>query len=289
MMIDSHIHTHYSHGSSEVFEVIEYAIEQGMTNIGFSEHYHYKFFKDLGLPTIQGCPVDGISPERFKLYHKSVERAKKYYKNKINIRLGVEVDYLEDKKEALKKSLNEQPFLNDYKEKNPKRHYDFDFIMGATHFIGSPLKYFSDYEHKGNNWMIDAYFTAIKDCIKSKLFDIIAHPDLIKFFVDKKEKDYLHYLEEIVDLLDKHKMAVDVNTDYMKSSKTGLVDKERIMPSPKMLKMCHEKNIPLVLGSDAHRSEKIANNFQEAKKLLKNLGINTLYYFEKRILVDYKI
>jgi len=52
MMIDSHIHTHYSHGSSEVFEIVEYAIRQGITNIGFSEHYHYNFFKELGLPTI---------------------------------------------------------------------------------------------------------------------------------------------------------------------------------------------------------------------------------------------
>lgn len=155
--------------------------------------------------------------------------------------MGVEVDYLEVKKETLKKSLNGQPFLNDYKEENPKRHYDFDFIMGATHFIGMPLKYFSDYKDKGNSWIIDTYFTAIKNCIKSELFDIVAHPDLIKFFISKKEKDYFSYLEEVVGLLDKHKVAVDVNTDYMKNSKTGLVDKERIMPSPKILKMCHEK------------------------------------------------
>jgi len=50
-----------------------------------------------------------------------------------------------------------------------------------------------------------------------------------------------------------------------------------------------KKNIPLVLGSDAHQSGKITSNFQEARKFLKNMGINILYYFDKRKLVDYKI
>lgn len=87
----------------------------------------------------------------------------------------------------------------------------------------------------------------------------------------------------------KYNIAIDVNTGYMKNLKTGGIDKKRIMPSIAILKMCQENDIPLVLGSDAHQHEKIADNFKQAKEVLRDLNIKSLYYFEKRKLVGYKI
>lgn len=289
MLIDSHIHTHYSHGDSEVYKIVQDAIKKGLDGIGFAEHFHYDFFSDIGLPTVAGREVDGTVFDNFKLYYKTVEKAKEEYKNKIKILLGVEIDFLEFKKDEIKKALEIKPFLNDYKEERPERKFEFDFIMGSAHFIGSPLKYFSDYKEKGDDWMIEEYFSSIKNAIKSGLFDVIGHPELIKYFIDKNFNYYSKHIEEIVDLLLKNNVAIDLNTDYLRNSKTGKIEKERLNPGLEMLAMCKEKSVSLVIGSDAHSPKKLANNFSDTFEILKDIGIKTLYYFEKRKLFDYKI
>ena len=129
MIVDSHVHTHYCHGNSEVYRVVLEAIKKNIDNLGFSEHFHYDFFSDLGLPTIAGNKVTGTLLKDFKKYYDTVKVAKNDFKDKIKIRVGVEVDYLKIREEKTKEALKE---------------FDFDFIMGAVHFIGEPLKYFSD-------------------------------------------------------------------------------------------------------------------------------------------------
>ncbi|MFW6025483.1 MAG: histidinol-phosphatase HisJ family protein [Candidatus Woesearchaeota archaeon] len=289
MLIDSHVHTHYSHGDSEVYKIVQDAIQEGLDGVGFAEHFHYDFFNDIGLPTVGGKEVEGTVFENFKMYYKAVEKAKEDYGDKIKILLGVEVDFLESKKYEIKKALEAKPFLNDRKEKNPEREFEFDFIMGSTHFIGDPLKYFSDYKKNGDDWLIEEYFNSIKNSIKSGLFDLVAHPELIKYFIDKNFDYYSSYIEEVVDLLSEYKVAVDLNTDHLRNSKTDKIEKERLNPGVEMLSMCKEKDIPLVIGSDAHSPKKLANNFSETIKLLKYVGIETLFYLEKRKLFDYKI
>ncbi|SRR3989339_22787 len=80
-----------------------------------------------------------------------------------------------------------------------------------------------------------------------------------------------------------------VNTDYMKDSKTGEVVKEMINPGIALIKLCKQKNIPLVLGSDAHRPQKIASNFPATMDLLNNLEIHNLFYLQGRKLQEYSI
>lgn len=97
MIIDSHVHTHYSHGDSEVFKIVLEAIKKNIDDIGFSEHFHYDFFSALGLPTIGGNEVNGTLFDNFKRYYDSAIKARDDFKDKINVRVGVEVDFLESK------------------------------------------------------------------------------------------------------------------------------------------------------------------------------------------------
>lgn len=289
MIIDSHVHTHYSHGDCEIYKVASEAIERKMDGVGFSEHFHYDFFSDLGLPTVAGNKVEGTSFDNFKRYYNAAKKAKDDFGDKIKVGVGVEVDFLGSKVAQIKEALGTRPFLHDYKEKNPERKFEFDFIMGAVHFIGQPLKYFSDYKDKGDDWMIDEYFKSIESCIKSGIFDIVAHPEIIKYFVAKDFKYYGSRVETIVKLLSQYNVAVDVNTDYMKNPVTNEIEIGRINPGPEMLQLCNARGIPLVIGSDAHSSNKLANNFDQALDALKGIGIKKLHYFENRNCIEYKI
>jgi len=289
MFIDSHVHTHYSHGDSEVYRIIYEAIKKNMLGVGFCEHFHYDFFSDGDLPTVAGNVVQGTKFDNFKLYYKAVTQAKVDFSDQIKINLGVEVDYVQSRDQQIQDSLNVQPFKNDYKEKNSERKFEFDFIMGATHFIGDPLKYFSDYKEYGDDWLINEYFSSVESSIKSGLFDIIAHPELIKYFVKKEAREYQDRLETLVDLLSEYKVAIDLNTDYLIDPKSKKVELSRLNPGVEMLKLCKEKNIRMVLGSDAHTPIKLANNFAPAIELLKELGIQELHYFQNRKPITYNI
>lgn len=268
MIIDSHLHTLYSHGTATVDEMVKKSIEKGLENIAFSEHFIYDYFSEKGVPTVQGGPVDGTSLKKFKQYCQDVNKASKVYKNKIQVRLGVEVDFIKRKEKEIKKALESQDA-------------DFDFIMGAIHFIGKPLKYFPDYAQE--SWLKDEYFDWLKDSVTSKLFDIIAHPQLIQYYLDIDDREYEPIFERLTDLLKTYEVAIEVNTDFLDSKKI------KINPNLLMLKMCKRKNIALVLGSDAHSPEKIGKMFPEAIKILKNIGFEYLYYFEKRKKVSYSI
>lgn len=270
MIIDSHLHTSCSHGTATVDEMVKESIKKGLSNIAFSEHFTYDhFINEEGVPTVQGRIVEGTTSKNFKQYCMEVNKANKLYKNKIKIRLGIEVDFIKGREREIRKSLESQ-------------NTNFDFIMGAIHFIGKPLKYFTDYIEEP--WITNEYFGWLESSIKSKLFDIIAHPQLIQYYIDINNKEYGSYFERLADLLKTYKVAVDVNTDLWGSKGTY----QKKMELTFLIK-CKEKNIPLVLGSDAHSPEKIGNMFPAATKILKGVGIDRLYYFEKRHKIAYAI
>ncbi|MDO8570316.1 MAG: histidinol-phosphatase [Candidatus Daviesbacteria bacterium] len=288
MIFDSHVHTHYSHGDSEVYRVILGAIKKNIQGVGFSEHFHYNYFSDTGWPTINGNEVKGTVSENFQLYYTAAQKAKEEFKDKINILVGVEIDFLPGINKKIKAAIEEKVFKGK-SSTDQKKGYEFDFIMGSTHFLGQPLKYFTDYKTQGEDWLINEYFNSIEEAIKSKLFDIIAHPELIKYYIDKKFSDYRQRIETIVKLLAEYQVAVDVNTDYLLDPNVHTVEVSRMNPGVEMIKLCLKNNIPLVLGSDAHRPEKIALNFEQTIFFLKKLGVKKMYYIQNRKLIPYKI
>ena len=266
-MTDSHLHTNYSHGKSTLGEMIQASIDLGLDNIGFAEHFIYDYFSENGLPTVQGRPVDGTPLPNFKEYCNEVIKAKNKYKDTIKIRLGVEVDFIKDKEIEIAKTLKSQ-------------NTNFDFVLGSVHFLGNPTKYFTDYINEP--WAKQEYFSSIERCIESKLFDVLAHPMLIQYYMDINGKEYKSISEEVTDLLRQKGMALELNTDYFSSGRI-------LNPGTIMLKMCKKKKIPIVMGSDAHSAVKIAKNYKESFSVLNEIGIKELCYFEKREPIFYSI
>ena len=90
MIIDLHNHTALcNHAEGEINEYIEKAIEVGTKYFGFSDH----------------APMDFDPKYRMKFddmlqYEKDVSIAKEHYKDKIEILLAYEVDYLKGHMDA---------------------------------------------------------------------------------------------------------------------------------------------------------------------------------------------
>ena len=105
---DVHMHTDFSHDSDSTPEqMAEGAIEKGLEAICFTDHYD-KDNMDWG-------PEDIFDPEK---YFEKMRQVQEKYRDRIRIRIGVE--------------LGLQPHLGGfYKEFAEK--YPFDFVIGSVH------------------------------------------------------------------------------------------------------------------------------------------------------------
>jgi len=107
-------------------------------------------------------------------------------------------------------------------------------------------------------------------------FGILGHIDVIKktnvnsIYFDETEKWYKDEIELTLLCISKNKQILEVNTGKV------LNDPERIYPSPWILKLANEYNIPIMLNSDAHIPDRVDNYFEEAKTMIMGAGYTEL-------------
>jgi histidinol-phosphatase (PHP family) len=249
MLIDYHMHTTFSDGLSERHgDYVKSAVNKGIGEIGFSEHICLK------------NPSWGM---KMSSAPAMIEKVKSI-KAGIPVKLGVEMDFLPGLEGEIKKILNSNPF---------------DYVIGSVHFIGDWMFDEGDSpEYK--KWDIyelyRAYFDLVQQAAKSGLFDIIAHPDLIKKLGYRPKKDFSSVLERTAEVLKKEDVCIEINTGGLMSPC------KEIYPSEKFLKICFDHGIPITLGSDAHKPEHVGRAFDKAVKIIKSVGYEEISRFTGR-------
>ena len=78
-------------------------------------------------------------------------------------------------------------------------------------------------------------------------------------------------------------VAMELNTSGLNKSY------HEMNPGEEMLRMMCERKIPIVIGSDAHRAERVGDQFVTALNHLVNAGYEKVSYFQKRQRIDLKI
>jgi histidinol-phosphatase (PHP family) len=160
---------------------------------------------------------------------------------------------------------------------------DFDYVVGSVHFLGEAAV-----DHEG--WDVwegrgDAdevwrrYFEALAECARSGLFDILAHPDLVKVWGRARplpERDPRHYYEPAVEAIAASGIAVEVSTAGLRKP-VG-----EIYPSPAFAEMCVEAGAPFALSSDAHLPEQVGSGYGRALEFLGELGVEEICVFDRR-------
>jgi histidinol-phosphatase (PHP family) len=125
------------------------------------------------------------------------------------------------------------------------------------------------------------YFQAIADAARSGLFDIAAHPDLVKIWGAAHphrtpEGDLRRYYEPAVEGIAEAGIAVEVSTAGLRKPVGELY------PARAFLEMCVDAGIPVALSSDAHRPEDIGAGYDRALEELDAVGVRELCVFEGR-------
>ena len=271
IIYDSHMHTPLSrHAKGWPFDYAKEAIKKNFKGIIFTDHAPVKQF-----PWVS----DRWSiPEKiFSEYFSLIDFTKEYIGDALDIRLGLEVDFLPNNEDMdyLKTLISFMPY---------------DYLIGSVH---SGKQYLWDKFYSGKS-AIDAqkkYYEQLTECALSGLFDCIAHPDVIKldlmkhgfssddWQVEKLKKE----IEEFLNAVKEKDMCIELNTSGLGKNPF------KFYPDDFILKMAYQKNIPVTLGSDAHTIERVGANFKEAYEKLLEIGYKEVSYYIERKRCGYKI
>lgn len=249
---DYHSHTLYSDGHAWPEDYIPFAVKGGLSELGFSDHL-----------TLTDKQQDwSIKPELLDEYCRRILDLNKSC-NDLIIRLGIEVDYLPGKEEDIRHILNSYPF---------------DYVLGSVHYLdGETVDLGPEYyETKDLYNLYCRYFEVINDAASSGLFDIMAHPDLVRIFGFIPDRDMTNEYLKLARHLKKQDVAIEVNTN---GRNKPLGD---FYPDPAYLHIFCNEDIPLCLNSDTHFPQGVAQYFDEAYAIIIRSGYKEMATFSKR-------
>ena len=161
--------------------------------------------------------------------------------------------------------------------------HGFDYVVGSVHFIGERAV-----DHEG--WDVwegsgDAddvwrrYFEQLAECARSGLFDVLAHPDLVKVWGRGRpapRRDPRFYYEPAIEAIAESGIAVEVSTAGLRKP-IG-----EIYPAPAFAEMCVEAGAAFALSSDAHLPEQVGFAYEQAVEFFTRLGVEEICVFEQR-------
>lgn len=252
MIVDLHNHTSLcNHAEGNIDEYIKKAIENSTKYFGFSDHAPMNFDTKYRM-----------SFKQMKNYEANILEAKDKYKDKINILLGYEVDYL--------KSHMDKRVLN----------ADVDYLIGSVHFINGwgfdNPEFIGQYKDEDIDEIWQKYFDTIKEMAESKLFDIVGHLDLIKIFKFMPKKDITLIAKDALLAIKKSDMALEINSAGIRKPI------KELYPSIPLLKEAYKLNIPITFGSDAHKPEQVGEFSNQIIKAAKDVGYSQCVIFTNR-------
>jgi histidinol-phosphatase (PHP family) len=234
------------------------AEEQRIAELGVSEHV-YRFKEALELwdhPYWRDQAVDDLAA-----YCEFVRTTP--------LRLGLEADFIRGAEDRTASLLEE---------------YDFDYVVGSVHYLGGKGAV-DDQRYDVWDSFSDAdalwreYFEWQAELVRSGLFDIVSHPDLIKIWGDARpapERDPRFHYEPFVGALAESEVAVEVSTAGLRKP-VG-----EIYPSVALAEMCLEAGAQFALSSDAHAPDQVGFGYERATKFLDSLGVDRICVFEHR-------
>jgi len=162
---------------------------------------------------------------------------------------------------------------------------EWDYVVGSIHFLADHALDHADYDiWEGREHEADAvwerYFLTLGDAARSGMFDILAHPDLVKMWGGERPRpdgDLRRFYELAMDGIAESQIAVEVSTAGLRKPVGALY------PDREFLRMCLDAGCPVALSSDAHEPEHLGFGYDQALELLRELGVDELCVFEGRV------
>jgi histidinol-phosphatase (PHP family) len=261
MRIDYHTH-HFrcGHAVGTLEEYIESAIAKGMEQIGLSDHMPL-----LHVDPETYYPEMAMSMAELPAYVEECLKLKEKYKDQIQVRIGLEGDYIEGYEEQIAKIIDSYPW---------------DYVIGSVHFLGTwdvtDFRQVHNWDDRNIMQVYEQYYDAVQKAAATGLYDYIGHIDAIKRFGFRPEEDTTPLENAALEAVARHQLAIELNAAGIHTAA------KEMYPSRRMLEQAYALGIPVTYGSDAHHPDRIGQKGREAGEMLKNVGFTKLATFKRR-------
>ena len=254
---DYHMHTPLcKHAVGESVDYAAHALSVGLQEIGFSDH----------------CPMMRDDFDNWHMrndqldeYVEKVRKAQRDFPT-LSIKLALEVDYLPGHEEWIRDLASRHPW---------------DYFIGSVHYVSeswdvdNPTK-LSEWKKRDTFEVWSVYFERLTMAAESRLFEIIGHADLPKKFCFVPKEDCTKLFTRFLDAARKTDTAIELNTAGLRK------DCKEIYPAPTILRLAHERGVPITFGSDAHAPSEVGADFEKAIQLARTVGYTHCCRFTKR-------
>lgn len=271
-----HTHSHYCDGKGELREYVEFALAHGFSHLGFSGHAPVPFENNFG-----------IKQEHYLEYCNEVRALRDEYAGRIDIKLGLEIDYvtgvLEDFRPLIEQGqldycigsvhLVTPPEIANGSEHFDPEHPQLWFIDGSkqeTYDYG-----LNEYFHGDIRQGVKAFFRQSCEMIERNRPTIVGHFDKIVMhnrgrYFDYNDSWFRSLVGEMAALIRDLDLIAEVNT-------RGLYKKRHndFYPARQTLKEMNEMGIPVIVSSDAHKPDDL-NLFEGAFEMLRDLNYRNI-------------
>ena len=264
--VDLHNHTLHSHAKDTAEAMAASAYANGMELFGFSEHSlrpeGYGYPKDYQ-PRLQAG---------FPSYIAEVLAEKERYAGRMEIFLALEMDYMPDEEAYARASVAAHPY---------------EYVIGGLHFQG-----LWGFDHSAQDWepLSDAacadifarYYRDLKQMAETGLFQIAAHPDLVKLFRKQTFDAWIilpearERVREAFAAMKKAGMAMEISSAALRK---GLGEP---YPGPVIMGIARDMGLPVSFGSDAHSVNDVAFGFDTLAEYAHGFGYTQSVFFRNK-------
>lgn len=253
MIANYHTHTlRCKHAMKEDEDYVLAAIDSGLTTLGFSDHCPWILKKDES---------SSIRMEIAELdnYVSSIRYLKDKYKDKIDILIGFECEYYQDRMGWLIQTAKD---------------YKLDYLIFGNHYHeqSSQQTYFGRYGKK--EALLEDYLNDSLGAIESGVFTYFAHPDLYMRGYYEWDSEAERVARIICEKAKEKKLPLEFNLGGIRANSWGRSG----YPCPSFWQVAAKVGNEVIIGIDAHDPQEIKNTkmIEESAKYLKELGFNTI-------------
>ena len=257
MRSDYHTHTplcHHATGSAP--DYVAAALAAGLTEYGVSDH---------APQTPEPFDDWRMAMADLPAYQEWIAEARACAGSQLTVRAGLECDWLPDCQSHIE---------------TLRASYDWDYLIGSVHYLARPSAprwdfdnpaHLSQWENFSEQDLQDlwlSYWKTYTEMVQSGLFEIHAHPDLIKKFAFAPSGDLRPFYEPVIAALETSGSAFEINTaGWHKPCNEQY-------PARGFLELAAQARIPVYINSDAHAPEEVARDFDQAHQLAAELNLN---------------
>jgi len=247
---------HFTTANAERYQ--EVAAERGIGALGVSEHVH-RFHQALDVWRHPFWVENALD---------DLDAYCAFVREETTLALGIEVDFVPGREDRLANLLEGR---------------DWDYVIGSIHFLRDAAV---DMDGDFDVWrsadpdrVWSRYFGWLGEAARSGLFDVLAHPDLVKVWGAERPRpsgDLRRFYDRAMDGIADSDVAIEVSTAGLRKP-VG-----EIYPAPAFLEMCLEAGCPVALSSDAHVPDELGYGYDQAVELLDSIGVSEIATFDRR-------